>query len=83
MKSLIKQILLEEVKKTQWEYQVRDIGGSEVYYKKKKGNKYWSFTDEKDFNINSKKGKIIKWDKKKGQICLTLFHSWYVNFITG
>jgi hypothetical protein len=66
MKSLIKQILLEEVKKTEWEYQVRDIGGSEVYYKKKKGNKYWSFTDEKDFNRNSKKGKIIKWDKKKG-----------------
>jgi hypothetical protein len=32
MKSLIKQILLEEVKKTEWEYQVRDIGGSEVYF---------------------------------------------------
>jgi hypothetical protein len=65
MISLIKQILLEEVKKTECEYQVREIGGTDIYYKKKKGDKYWSFTDEKDFEKNSKKGKIVKWKEKK------------------
>jgi hypothetical protein len=65
MKSLIKKILLEEVKKTECEYQVREIGGGDIYYKKKKGDKYWSFTDEKDFEKNSKKGKIVKWKEKK------------------
>ena len=65
MKSLIKKILLEEVKKTECEYQVREIGGADIYYKKKKGDKYWSFTDEKDFEKNSKKGKVVKWKEKK------------------
>jgi hypothetical protein len=35
VKSLIKKILLEEVKKTECEYQVREIGGADIYYKKK------------------------------------------------
>jgi hypothetical protein len=61
MKNIIRKILLEEVKKTEWEYQVRDIGGSDVYYKRKKSEKFWSFIDEKD----SEKGKIVKWNKKK------------------
>jgi len=65
MKSLIKQILLEEVKKTEWEYQVRNIGGSDVYYKRKKGDKVWDFTDEKDFEKNSTKSNQVKWKKKK------------------
>ena len=65
MKSLIKQILLEEVKKTEWEYQVRNIGGSDFYYKKKKGDKNWDFTDEKDFEKNSTKSNQVKWKEKK------------------
>ena len=39
MRDLIKKILLEEYKKSEWEYQKRDIGGSDVFYKRKKGNK--------------------------------------------
>ena len=65
MNNIIKRIILEEVKKTEWEYQVRDIGGSDIYYKKKKGDKYWDFTDEEDFEKNSKKGKVVKWKEKK------------------
>ena len=65
MKNIIRKILLEEVKKTEWEYQVRDIGGSDVYYKRKKGEKFWSFINEKEFEKDSEKGKIVKWNKKK------------------
>ena len=65
MKNIIRKILLEEVKKTEWEYQVRDIGGSDVYYKRKKDEKIWSFIDEKEFEKDSEKGKIVKWNKKK------------------
>ena len=65
MRNLIRKIILEEVKKTEWEYQVRDIGGSDVYYKRKKGEKIWSFIDEKEFEKDSKKGKIVKWNKMK------------------
>lgn len=59
MRYLIKQILKEEVKKTEWEYQVRDIGGSDVFYKRKKGDKKWSFTDETDYYKNSSKNNRI------------------------
>jgi len=65
MGSLIKKILLEEVKKTEWEYQVRDIGGSDVFYKRKKGNKKWSFTGEAEFYKNSNKNNTVKWVEKK------------------
>ena len=64
MKSIIKKILLEEVKKTEWEYQVRDIAGSDVYYKRKKGDKVWVFTDEEDIEKNSTKSNQVKWMKK-------------------
>jgi hypothetical protein len=63
VKDFIKQRLtsfLMETKNDSHEYQIRDIGGSIVYYKRKKGNKIWSFTDEKDFNGNSTKSNIIK-----------------------
>jgi len=65
VRNLIRKILLEEVKKTEWEYQVRDIGGSDVFYKRKKGDKKWDFTDELDFYKNSKKHNQIKWKEKK------------------
>ena len=41
MRDIIRKILLEEV--SQYEYQVRDIGG-DTYYRKQKGDKYWEFT---------------------------------------
>ena len=52
--------LLSERKTTEYQYQLRDIGGSDVYYKRKKGDKLWSFTDEVDFFKNSNKKNIIK-----------------------
>jgi hypothetical protein len=64
MRYLIKKILLEEVKKTEWEYQIRDIGGSDVFYKRKKGDDRWIFTDELDYYKNSTKTNQIKWDEK-------------------
>lgn len=57
MREFIKEkltILLNESKKSEYQYQKRDIGGSDVYYKKKKGDKYWVFTDEEDYEKNSK-----------------------------
>lgn len=67
MKNLIQirvKAFLNEAKKTEYEYQVRDIGGSDVYYKRKKGEKLWSFTDEKDFTKNSNKENTVKFKKK-------------------
>jgi hypothetical protein len=63
MNYIIRKILLEEVKKSEWEYQVRDIGGSDVFYKRKKGDKKWDFIDELDFYKNSKKHNQVKWKK--------------------
>jgi hypothetical protein len=60
MNYIIKKILLEEVEKTKWEYQIRDIGGSDVFYKRKKGDKKWSFTDETDYYKNSNKNNRLK-----------------------
>jgi hypothetical protein len=47
------------------EYQVRDIGGGDVYYKRCGKNKKWAFTDEVDFLRNSKSKNIVKWEKPK------------------
>ena len=52
LKESIRRILKEEIKKTEWEYQVRDIGCSDVYYKKKRGDKLWLFTTELDYYKN-------------------------------
>jgi len=52
--------LLSESKTKELQYQLRDIGGSDVYYKRKKGDKFWSFTDEVDFFKNSNPKNIIK-----------------------
>lgn len=68
MKTFIRERLnhfLIESKTFEYEYQVRDIGGSDVYYKKKKGEKLWSFTDDKDFDKNSNKKNIIKFKDEK------------------
>lgn len=59
IKNRLNQYLLENKKKG-YEYQLRDIGGSDVYYKRKKGTKIWDFTDKKDFEKNSNKENTIK-----------------------
>jgi hypothetical protein len=64
MKNLIRKILKEEVEKTTWEYQERDIGGESVFYKRQKGEEIWSFTNELDFCKNSTKQNIIVYKKQ-------------------
>ena len=67
MKEFIKQRLvklLTEAKKLDYEYQIRDIGGTNVYYKRKKGEKIWCFIDEKEFNKKSNKENTIKYKQK-------------------
>lgn len=63
MINIIRSILIEELRKTNWEFQVRNIDGP-LYYKRLVGEKTWSFTDEVDFYKNSTKNNIIKWQKK-------------------
>lgn len=69
MKSYIKHILREslltEAKKTSYEYQVRDIGGGDVYYKRKKGDKNWDFIEKEEFEKNSNKENTVKYKEKK------------------
>jgi hypothetical protein len=58
MKSLIKELLIKgliaESKKTEYEYEVRDIGGADVYYKRKKGTKLWDFVEKEEYDKNKK-----------------------------
>ena len=65
MKSLIK-ILLREglLTESKFEYQVRDIGGGGVYYKRKVGDDIWDFIDKDEFDKKSNKDNIVK-NKKK------------------
>lgn len=68
MKDFIKNklnFLLIESKKTEYEYQVRDIGGVNLYYKKNKKDDIWDFIDEKEFNKKSNKENIVKFKNKK------------------
>ena len=57
-------ITITESKDVKWEYQVRDIGGP-VFYKRKKGEKTWSFISAEDFAEGCKEGDIVKWEEKK------------------
>lgn len=54
---------IKESKEVKWEYQVREIGGP-VYYKRKKGDKLWSFISAEEFAKDSHKGKLVKWKNK-------------------
>ena len=58
MKTLIKELLIRgliaESKKTEYEYEVRDIGGTDVYYKRKKGEKLWDFIEKEEYDKNKK-----------------------------
>jgi hypothetical protein len=58
-------VLLNESEKHEYQYQKRDIGGSDVYYKKKKNDKYWVFTDKEDFDKKSNNKNTIKFKEKK------------------
>jgi hypothetical protein len=60
IKTLLRESLLVESK---YEYQVRDIGGSDVYYKRKVGNDVWDFIDKDEFDNKSNKDNIIKYKK--------------------
>jgi len=58
MKNFIKNrlsVLLNESKKNEYQYQMRIIGGSNVYYRKNKKDKHWDIIDEKDFKITCEK----------------------------
>jgi hypothetical protein len=61
MKDIIREILLEETKK--WEYQVRYIDGP-VFYKRREGENTWCFVGAEEFVKNAHKSKIIKWGEK-------------------
>jgi hypothetical protein len=54
----------ESKKNSDYEYQIRDIGG-DVFYKRKKGSKEWCFIDKIEFYKNSNKKNIVIWEVSK------------------
>jgi len=62
IKKLLREGLLVESK---FEYQIRDIDGSNLYYKRKAENNMWEFIDKDEFDKNSNKDNIIKYKKWK------------------
>ena len=65
MKGFIKTLLREGLLcESKFEYQVRDIGGVDVYYKRKSGGDIWDFIDKDEFDEKSNNDNIIK-DKDK------------------
>ena len=61
MKGLIKSLLREGLLvESKYEYQVRDIGGGDVYYKRKVGDDIWDFIDKDEFDKKSNKDNIVK-----------------------
>lgn len=57
-------IPINESKEVKWEYQVRDIDGP-IFYKRKKGEKIWSFISAEEFAENCEKRDVVKWEEKK------------------
>jgi len=64
IKYQLRQSLLNEAKKIEYEYQIRDIGGGDVYYKRKKGSEIWDFIEKDEFEKNSNKKNTIKFKEK-------------------
>ena len=61
MKGLIKSLLREGLlTESKFEYQVRDIGGADVYYRRKIGGKIWDFIEQEEFDKKSNKDNIVK-----------------------
>jgi hypothetical protein len=52
---------MEALSKESYKYQIRDIGGSDVFYKKKKNQKLWTFIDKEEYDENANKNNIIKY----------------------
>ena len=64
MKGLIKKLLREGLlSESKFEYQIRDIGGSDVYYKRTVKDDIWKFIDKDEFDEKSNKDNIIKYKK--------------------
>lgn len=56
-------IISESKSSVEYEFQIRDIGGS-VFYMRKKGEDVWCFITPKEFAKKCHQGKMIKWNKK-------------------
>jgi 8-oxo-dGTP pyrophosphatase MutT (NUDIX family) len=69
IKNILRESLISESKKTEYQYQIRDIGGGDVYYKRKKDKEEWDFTDKEEFDKYSTKKNTVKFkpesDKKR------------------
>ena len=64
MKKRIKKLLRENLLiESKFEYQIRDIDGFYLYYKRKSENDMWEFIDKDEFDKNSNKDNIIKYKK--------------------
>jgi hypothetical protein len=62
MKEHIKKLLREGLLiESKFEYQIRDIDGFYLYYKRKSGNDMWEFIDKDEFDKKSNKDNIIKY----------------------
>lgn len=62
----LKFIQILEEGKNRCKYQIRNIGGSDVYYEKC-GTNTWSFIDEVEFVKKSNKRNLVEWDKPKNK----------------
>jgi len=60
-KPLIKYLLREALISESFQYQIRDIGGSDVFYKKNKSEKLWTFIDKEEYDENANKNNIVKY----------------------
>jgi len=64
MKKRIKKLLRENLLiESKFEYQIRDIDGFYLYYKRKSENDMWEFIDKDEFDKKSNKDNIIKYKK--------------------
>ena len=45
-------MILSNKKNEKYEFQVRNIGGSDVFYKRKIGDKLWGFSNKEEFELN-------------------------------
>jgi hypothetical protein len=62
MKKRIKKLLRENLLiESKFEYQIRDIDGFYLYYKRKSENDMWEFIDKDEFDKKSNKNNIIKY----------------------
>ena len=64
MKKRIKKLLRENLLiESKFKYQIRDIDGFYLYYKRKSENDMWEFIDKDEFDEKSNKDNIVKYKK--------------------